>query len=93
MIVINLSDLILIGIIAVLIIISILIYIIKSILNKFKDNCYKCKHYSLYDVASFGDYCRYRCNKFDRIDEHHMNDSTNYVKCKEFTNKEDVKHD
>ncbi len=62
--------------------------IIKSKLdNKFKQNCYECKNYKLFDVASCGNGCRYKCTIKDRYDNHNMNDTCNFIKCKEFNNK------
>lgn len=72
-------------IIPVIFILCLIIYsvylIIRSILNKFKHNCYKCKHYKLNDVASVGDCCWYKCTKLDRVDRHSFNDKEIYKKC------------
>jgi len=62
--------------------------LLKSKLDSiFKKNCYKCKHYNLFDVASVGDGCRYKCSKFDRIDHSGMNTRVHYEKCNEFESK------
>ena len=53
--------------------------------TKFKNNCFKCKHYYLRDVASAGDCCWYscKCNK-DINDQHSMNDNYMYRKCNNY---------
>ena len=62
---------------------------IKSKLDsKFKQNCYKCKHYELYDVASCGGKCTYKCMKKNRLDCCDINDNEKFIKCEEFENKE-----
>ena len=47
-------------------------------------NCYDCKNYSLYDVASAGDTCFYKCRYCDRIDRTSFNNKVRYEKCKNF---------
>lgn len=55
--------------------------------SKFKKNCFKCKHYNLFDVASYGDSCRHKCTLKERYDSHSINSNYKFVKCKEFENK------
>ena len=55
--------------------------------KKFKKNCFKCKYYELFDVPSAGGKCKYRCNKYDRMDYHSMNSNAKYMKCKEYEEK------
>lgn len=55
--------------------------------TKFKKNCYDCKYYNLFDVASSDNSCRYKCNIKNRYDYHSMNDKYNLVKCEGFKNK------
>lgn len=67
----------------------ILLILLKVKLDSiFKKNCYNCKHYGLFDVASVGGRCRYKCNKYNRFDSSDMNCYTHYEKCKEFDTKE-----
>lgn len=63
-----------------------LTYVIIEWYNKtFKKDCFKCKHWYLHNVPSFGDGHEYRCKKKDcgtnppMITGYHW-----YVKCKEF---------
>ena len=73
-------------IILVLFIVGGIIYTIFQEFKKIgKKNCYKCKHYELYDVTSVGGYCRMRCKKHNRIDKTvDINDNEHYEKCKNF---------
>ena len=51
----------------------------------FKKNCFKCKYYYLYDVASAGDCSWYKCKKCKEIhDRHSGNTYYRFRKCKEF---------
>lgn len=52
--------------------------------KKFRQNCFKCKNYNLFNVASAGGWCKYECSKYNRIDEHAMNDKYNFRKCNDF---------
>lgn len=51
---------------------------------KFKKNCFKCKHYKLDSVASFGGVCRYKCTLKNIYCKHNFNDRVKLTKCKEF---------
>ena len=83
MIVINLTDIIIISIILLIIAIYIIKIIIEEIKKIGKKNCYECKNYQLYDVCSYGDGCRYRCVKNNRIDDIvSMNCDEHFEKCK-----------
>lgn len=65
-----------------------LISVIKRILDTiFKNNCYQCKHYELFDVASCGGKCRYKCRLKNTYYCPSMGDKVNLVKCKEFEQK------
>lgn len=87
----NLLELIPIIIIACCFICWVVYIIISMFLNKFKKNCYECKHYDLYDVAGAGDMCWYKCDlKEDRDTGTSMNTKCKYVKCKNFEKKEDT---
>ncbi len=56
--------------------------VIKFYINlKFKKNCFECKYYNLYNVASVGNHCTYKCQKFNNINEHKINDKYNFIKC------------
>ena len=70
----------------------VLLYLLVSAIkykidSKFKKNCYNCKHYELFDVASVGDCCRYKCTIKDKYDRHSMNGRSNFVKCEDFEDK------
>lgn len=52
--------------------------------RKFKKNCFKCKHYKLDSVASFGGVCRYKCTLKNIYCKHNFNDRVKLIKCKEF---------
>lgn len=78
--------------ITVILICLVIVYVIVSIIkykldSKFKKNCFDCKYYELFDVASVGDCCRYKCTLKDECNRHSMNDRTNFVKCEEFEDK------
>lgn len=50
------------------VILTIVILAIKRKLDsRFKQNCYECKHYRLFDVASCGGRCRYKCGLKNQI--------------------------
>lgn len=85
MVIINLKDIIVFTILIVILLVYIFIEIIKSIGNKFKKNCFKCKYYELDDVAGFGDRCWYRCKKKNKKNAHSMNDKEHFEKCDYFT--------
>ena len=51
---------------------------------KFKKNCFKCKHYKLHSVASFGGSCKYKCTLKNIYCNHNFNDKVKLTKCKEF---------
>ena len=71
-----------------LFLLHLVVAIIKNKLDsKFKKNCFDCKHYNLFDVASCGNSCRYKCTLKDRYDYHNMNNKHKFVKCKEFESK------
>lgn len=62
-----------------------LILLIKyKIDSKFKKNCFKCKHYKLHSVSSFGGVCKYKCTLKNIYCIHDFNDRVNLTKCKEF---------
>ena len=52
--------------------------------SKFKKNCFKCKHYKLHSVSSFGGICRYKCTLKNIYCNHNFNDRVKLTKCKEF---------
>lgn len=85
-IVVTLGEIIGLGFIAVVIIISIVAIIFESICNLFKKNCYKCKYWQLDSVAGSGGICHYRCNKhqLDSTVMQDFNDEYHYERCKEF---------
>ncbi len=58
--------------------------IVCKISNKFKKNCFNCKHYKLSNVASAGDTCWYRCSKTQKENMHSMNDKEHFEKCSEY---------
>ena len=71
------------------VILAIVILAIKRKLDsRFKQNCYECKHYRLFDVASCGGKCRYKCIKKDRYDYCDINDDEKFIKCEDFEQKE-----
>ena len=51
---------------------------------KFKKNCFKCKHYKLHSVSSFGGKCIYKCTLKNIYCRHNFNDRVKLTKCKEF---------
>ena len=70
------------------VILAIVILAIKRKLDsRFKQNCYECKHYRLFDVASCGGKCRYKCGLKNRIDYNNINDDEKFIKCNEFEQK------
>lgn len=52
--------------------------------SKFKKNCFKCKHYNLHSVSSFGGRCKYKCTLKNIYCNHNFNDRVKLTKCKEF---------
>lgn len=90
MFVVTLSDVISIGVMGLLII-GFIIYCIYAIIRTwfnrhFRQNCYKCKHWYLYNVAGSGGICWYKC-KQDCIKEQvrqEFNDQEYYMKCSKF---------
>ena len=52
--------------------------------SKFKKNCFKCKHYKLHSVSSFGGVCKYKCTLKNIYCNHNFNDKVKLTKCKEF---------
>ena len=71
------------------VILAIVILAIKRKLDsRFKQNCYECKHYRLFDVASCGGRCRYKCSLKNRIDYNNINDDEKFIKCEDFEQKE-----
>ena len=52
--------------------------------SKFKKNCFKCKHYKLHSVSSFGGKCKYKCTLKNIYCTHDFNDRVKFTKCKEF---------
>ena len=52
--------------------------------SKFKKNCFKCKHYKLDSVSSFGGVCRYKCTLKNIYCNHNFNDKVKLTKCKDF---------
>ena len=55
--------------------------------TKFKKNCFKCKHYKLDSVTSFGGGCKYKCTLKNVYCNHNFNDRVKLTKCKEFETK------
>ena len=51
---------------------------------KFKKNCFKCKHYKLDSVTSFGGSCKYKCTLKNIYCNHNFNDRVKLTKCKDF---------
>ena len=94
MVIFNVNILELVGLIIglVLLFIFIICTIIESILNLFKQNCYKCKHYKLYNTFSAGQYCQYKCHKLNRIDVQDMNEHCNYIWCKYYEEENKNEH-
>ena len=85
----TLGDIIGIGILMLFIIGGIIYATVQIIVQEIKKigkkNCYGCKYYDLYDVASAGGYCRMKCKKHNRIDNTtDMNEREHYEKCKDF---------
>ena len=52
--------------------------------SKFKKNCFKCKHYKLHSVSSFGGVCKYKCTLKNIYCKHNFNDRVKFTKCREF---------
>ena len=52
--------------------------------SKFKKNCFKCKHYKLHSVSSFGGRCKYKCTLKNIYCNHDFNDRVKLTKCKDF---------
>ena len=52
--------------------------------SKFKKNCFKCKHYKLHSVSSFGGVCKYKCTLKNIYCNHNFNDKVKLTKWKEF---------
>ena len=52
--------------------------------SKFKKNCFKCKHYKLHSVSSFGGRCKYKCTLKNIYCNHNFNDRVKLTKCKDF---------
>ena len=52
--------------------------------SKFKKNCFKCKHYKMDSVSSFGGVCKYKCTLKNIYCNHNFNDRVKLTKCKEF---------
>lgn len=75
-------------VVLLLCVLMVVIFAIKRIVeSKFRQNCYECKHYQLFDVASCGNGCRYKCGLKGRYDNHNINNGIHFVKCKEFEQK------
>jgi len=87
-IVVTLGELIVLGIIALIIVISIIIAIFESISNLFKKNCYKCKYWKLDGVAGSGGIAYYRCDKgnLNHKVTQDFNEDAHYEKCDKFEN-------
>ena len=80
---ITLGDIVGIIILGIVIIFGIFYILVNEIKKIGKKNCYKCKYYELYNVASCGDGCWYKCIKYDRKDNCvSMNETEHYEKCK-----------
>jgi len=91
MVVITISEIIGIGVLALLFLLVIILFIyaiIDSWIDKhFRKNCYKCKYWKLDRVAGAGGICWYRCAKKclkENEIEREMNDREYYVKCNKF---------
>ena len=54
--------------------------------KKFKKDCFKCKHWYLHNVSSYGGYCHWKCKKNHRETIPMIKDNHLYVKCCEFEN-------
>lgn len=78
-------DILILGIIGIIVIGVVIYATIKTICDIGKKNCYECKYYKLYDVASCGDGCWYKCTKCDRKDNCvSMNERVHLERCKDF---------
>lgn len=69
-------------------IINLIYNFITRKLLKTHHNCFKCKFYKLYNVASVGDRCCYKCDKLNQINDHTMNDHEYWKKCRYFKEEE-----
>lgn len=86
---ITLEDIIIIGIILLILAYAIISPIVSEVKKIGKHNCYKCKHYKLYDVTSVGGYCRMKCTKYNRLDNTtEIMDNEHYERCKDFEEEE-----
>lgn len=75
-------------IILTIVLITIILLIKSKLDEKFKQDCYKCKHYELYNVASCGGKCTYKCMKKNKLDYCNINDKKKFIKCEEFKQRE-----
>ena len=80
---------------AIIILIAIILGLIFSVVHWFQTkvfkthhNCFDCEYYKLHNVAGAGDKCWFKCYKFDRIDDHSMNDNEQWKRCKYYQAKE-----
>lgn len=63
---------------------------LKSLYDRvFKKNCFDCKYWDLYNVASYGDGCDYKCSKTGHQTPHMISSNcrTYFRKCKNFESK------
>ena len=84
--VITLGEIIFIGIIVLITVIGLISFLIESLVNLFRKNCYHCKYWKLADVSGSGGYCYYRCEKqkIKGTVSREFNDSSYYKRCDEF---------
>ena len=78
-------------IIILLFILTFVIFVIYAITKSwfdrhFRQNCYKCKYWKLFDVAGSGGICWYKCQKNCLKEQirQDFNDDEYYTKCKQF---------
>lgn len=77
-------------VIVILVVLVLIVLLVQGVINLyrklFKKNCFKCKHWYLANVASFGDGCDYRCKKTGRCTPHMISFNCHewWVKCKEY---------
>lgn len=88
MLVVTIDDILTLIIFGMFILIFIIAFIKSCLDSIFKKNCYKCKYYNFYDTFSYGDNCKYKCYKKDRIDVENVNCRIHYEKCNDFEEKE-----
>lgn len=79
----------------ILVVCFVVMFIITKLIdlfNKlFRKNCFKCKHWYLHNVASFGDGCEFKCKKtgYSTIPMISINTREHWKKCDEFESKDE----